>query len=186
MSLRHVRAVSAVLLVSTFAVVTAGPAGASLTATVADLVLPATPYSHRAQTTSGRLVLTAADSTSVCTPPGSGVGSGAGWHVSEQASDLTYTGPNHGADIAAAKLAIVSVEEPVVVAGMPVDPVGGPRVPHTSPVGSLDSPRTVLSAEPGYGCGTYRQGITLELSIPPRARAGTYTATITTTIAAGP
>lgn len=59
-------------------------------------------------------------------------------------------------------------------------------VPALSPAGSLDSARKVLHANPGYGVGTYTQGITLSLTIPADTRAGTYTSTITTTIGSGP
>lgn len=141
--------------------------------------MPASPYSHKAQTVTGRTVLTVTD-TSIA-------GTGAGWNVTEQASDLAYTGPNNGGSIPASALAILSVEAPVASAGsQPADPANGPMVPAVAPVGSLESARKVLQANAGYGAGTYTQGITLSLTIPPQSRAGTYTSTITTTVTSGP
>lgn len=156
------------------------PASAALTASLQDLALPAVPYSHSVQTTSGRAVLTATDSSLAMT--------GSGWHVSEQASDLVYSGPNEGTSIPAMNLAIVSVEDPVAATELDqsVSATGGPRAPSPAPVGSLDAARVVLQADPEYGSGTYTQGMVLSLTIPPRTRAGTYTATITTTISSGP
>lgn len=154
------------------------PASATLTASVQDLAMPAAPYSHHPQVTSGRAVLTATDS--------SGVGLGVGWHVTEQTSALVYSGPNQGVSIPAANLSIASVEAPVAQGGsQPIDPTGGPSAP-ASVAGSLDTPRMVLHANSGYGAGTYTQGIVLALSIPAYTRAGTYTATLTTTISSGP
>ncbi|MDJ0315016.1 hypothetical protein [Arthrobacter sp. H35-D1] len=169
--------------------VAAVPASADLSASLDALTLPAVVTSHTPQTTTGRIVLTATD-TSTYTPPDppatEGVGSGVGWHVTEQASELVYSGPNLGTNIPAANLAIVSVDTPTMVSGQPVDPVNGPMVPATSPAGPLDSPRMVLHANSGYGAGTYAQGIELSLTIPGDTRAGTYTSTITTTIGVGP
>lgn len=152
------------------------PASAALTASVQDLVMPAAPYSHHPQTTSGRAVLTAATGNLL----------GVGWNVTEQSSALVYSGPNQGASIPAANLSVASVEAPVAQTGsQPIDPTGGPKAP-TSAAGSLDTPRMVLQANSGYGEGTYTQGIALSLTIPAYTRAGTYTATLTTTISTGP
>lgn len=124
------------------------PAVATLTASLQDLAMPTVPYSHYAQSTSGRAVLTVTDS--------SVSGLGMGWNVTEQTSALVYSGPNHGVDIPAAALAVVSVEAPVdQVGSQPIDPTNGPLVPSTTPAGSLDAPRMVLHANPGYGAGTY-------------------------------
>lgn len=187
---RSRRAAAAVLLAAVLAAAGVGPASASLTASLQALTMPAAPYSHNAQTTTGRAVMTATD-TSMYVPPvppaTQGTGMGTGWHVTEQASALVYTGPNNGTAIPAAALAIVSVEAPVASSGsQPVDPVNGPMVPTVSPAGSLDSARMVLHANSGYGAGTYTQGINLSLTIPAQSRAGTYTSTMTTTIGSGP
>lgn len=186
---RFGRAAAAMLLAIALAAVGVVPASATLTASLQSLTLPAASYSHNQQTTTGRAVLTATD-TSLYVPPvppaTQGVGLGSGWHVTEQASALVYSGPNNGVNIPAVDLAIVSVEAPVASSGQPVDPVNGPRAPTVSPAGSLDSARMVLHANSGYGAGTYTQGINLSLTIPAQTRAGTYTSTITTTIGSGP
>lgn len=182
------RATVAVLLASALLAMFALPASAALTAELDALILPAVVTSHQPQTVTGRTVLTASDS-SLYTPPlglEPGVSEGEGWYVTLQASTFVYSGPNQGMNIPAGSLAIVSFEAPAAASGQPVDPVNGPMVPVVSPAGPLDSARTVLHANSGYGAGTYTQGINMSLTIPADARAGTYTSTITTTIAAGP
>lgn len=169
----------------------ASPARAELSAILTSVTMPAVVSSHQVQVTSGRMVLTATDDTSECTPPDPAqgqAGSGAGWHVSVQASPLAYSGPHAGTALPAAALAVASVDPvPEHIAGpSPVDPENGPRLPAASPVGTLDTPRTILVANPGYGCGTYIEGINLSLTIPADTIAGTYTSTFTTTIASGP
>lgn len=155
---------------------TAAQASAALTADLQDLSLPGVTYSHQERSVSGRVVLTATDTA----PPSES----AGWQVTEQVSDLRYSGLHNGIDIPARNLAVASVESPVAADGLSaaVNPVGGPRIPTTPPVGALDTPRTVLEAQPGHGSGTYTQGIVLSLTLPPGTRTGTYTGTITTTI----
>ncbi|KQR64097.1 hypothetical protein ASF98_11330 [Arthrobacter sp. Leaf337] len=159
------------------------PASAALTASVENLEMPAVPYSHYPQTTSGRAVLTAEDSSLYAL----GLNLlGVGWNVTEQTSALVYSGPNQGTSIPAANLSVASVEAPVARTGsQPIHPTGGPKA-AASPAGSLDTPRKVLQANSGYGAGTYTQGIALSLTIPAYTRAGTYTATLTTTISTGP
>jgi hypothetical protein len=160
------------------------PASAALTASVENLEMPAVPYSHHPQTTSGRAVLTATDSSLYVPLVGNLLG--IGWHVTGQTSALVYSGPNQGTSIPAANLSVASVEAPVAQTGsQPIHPIGGPRA-AASPAGSLDTPRKVLQANSGYGAGTYTQGIALSLTIPANTRAGTYTATLTTTISTGP
>lgn len=187
---KHLAAVLTVLFTAAIvSVVPAIPATAAQSASLGALTLPAVVASHSARTTTGRTVLTVTD-TSLYTPPvlpgTQGIGLGPGWHVTEQASALAYSGPNNGTAIPAANLAIMSVETPAAASGQPVDPVNGPMVPALNPTGPLDSPRMVLHANSGYGAGTYTQGITLSLTIPADTRAGTYTSTITTTISSGP
>lgn len=165
----------------------ATPASAALTASLQALTMPESPYSHQARTVTGKTVLSAADDTEWCSPPILLIPAiGSGWNVSLKASDFVYSGPNRGSGIPAQNLAITSVGPPTAQSGMAVDATDGPRVPGDSPTGSLDQARVVLSTNPGYGCGSYTQGIDLALSLPARTRAGTYTSTITTTITAGP
>ena len=51
---------------------------------------------------------------------------------------------------------------------------------------SIGRGRKVVQANAGYGLGTYTQALDVSLTIPAQSRAGTYTGTLTTTIAAAP
>lgn len=133
-------------------------------------------YSHSAQNADGTMVLTADDST----------GSGAGWHVTIQSSQFVYSGSNGGTNIPATAFSIQTADAPVSTAGQAVDPTDGPKVPTTSPAGALNTAREVVEANANFGQGTYTQDIDVRLVIPAQSRAGDYTATLTTTIVAGP
>ena len=146
------------------------------TASIANLTLAAVNYSHSAQTQTGTMTLTADDST----------GSGAGWNVTVQSSAFVYSGANGGTNIPAANFALTSAAQPVMTAGQAVDNSSGPKVPNSSPIGTLDSARKTVQAGAGYGQGTYTQALGVELTIPAQSRAGTYTGTLTVTISAGP
>lgn len=153
-------------------VVTAG----TRTASVANLTLVSIAYSHSAQTSTGTMTLTADDSS----------GSGLGWNVTIVSSAFVYSGSNSGTNIAASSFSLTSAATPVATAGQPVDATGGPKVPVVSPVGTLDSARKTVQALVVFGQGTYTQALGVSLSIPAQSRAGTYTGTLTTTIAAAP
>lgn len=148
--------------------ITAGTRSAS----VADVTLPAVNYSHSAQTSTGTMTLSADDSS----------GSDAGWNVTIVSSAFT----NGGATIPASDFSLTSAATPAMTAGQAVDATNGPMVPATSPVGALDAARKVEQANAGYGKGTYTQDLGVSLTIPADSLAGTYTATLTTTIAAAP
>jgi hypothetical protein len=151
----------------------AGPAAAG-TASVSDLSLPAVAYSHSAaRTSAGTLTLTATETADL------------GWNVTLQSGPLAYSGLYGGTDIPAANLSVTGVAQPVRVSGQAVDPTGGPAAAGGA-AGPLDVPRKVVQALPGFGVGTYTQQIDVELTVPARARAGTYTAALTVTISAGP
>ena len=130
----------------------------SASASVVGVVMPDVESSHEAQIASGRLVLTATDDTATCVPPDpqEAEASGDGWRVSLQASPLVYSGARVRTALPASVLAVASVAPvPVHIAGLSaVDSTNGPKVPEISPVGTLDSPRIILTANPGYGCGT--------------------------------
>jgi hypothetical protein len=155
---------------------TTTPTPGSRTASVADFPLSSVTYSHSATEGSGTLTLTARDAT----------GSAAGWHVTIQSSDFVYAGSNGGSDISALAFAVTSAGAPTMTAGQAVDATGGPKVPAANATGTLNQPRAVLQAAPGFGSGTYTQAIGVSLNIPGQARAGTYTGTLTVTIAANP
>lgn len=153
-----------------------GSALAALSASVANMTLPAVTFSHGAQVSAGTMTLTATDTAFV----------GLGWNVTIQASPFVYSGPNSGTNIAASNFALTSAAAPVRVSGQAVDPINGPKVPATSPLGTLDVARKVLQANLLYGVGTYTQALGVSLTIPAQARAGTYTTSLTTTISTGP
>jgi hypothetical protein len=154
----------------------AGSANAALSASVANFSLPATTFVHTQQTTSGTMTLTARDTGPVPL----------GWNVTIQASAFVYSGLYNGTNIPAANFSLTSADAPVLVSGQAIDPTNGPKVPATSPLGALNVARKVLQANTLYGVGTYTQGLGVSLVIPAQARAGTYTSTLTTTIAVGP
>lgn len=148
----------------------------ALSASAADLSLSPLTYAHADQVNSGTLTLTSSDSGPTAL----------GWNVTIQSSALAYSGPNGGAAIPAANLAITVANPPTVVSGQAIDPTGGPRVPVANATGTLEVARRTLEAAADFGLGTYQQGLGVTLTVPGGSRAGTYTATLTVTIASGP
>jgi hypothetical protein len=162
--------------------VTAGSLSASVATTTVG-TSGQTAYSHSTHSVTGTLALTADDST----------GSGSGWNVTIQSSNFVYSGSNGGTDISAANFTLVSVGAPSSTAGQAVDTSGtdqdptGPQKGTLAGVsGTLNSARKVLRAGANYGQGTYTQNESVSLSIPGQSRAGTYTATLTVSIASAP
>lgn len=153
-------------------VITPGTRSASF----ANLALASVAYSHSSQTSTGTMTLTADDST----------GSNLGWNVTILSSAFAYSGGNGGSAIPAANFTLTSAAAPVRTAGQAIDAVGGPKVPLVSPVGTLDSARKTLQAVVAFGNGTYTQALGVSLDIPADSAAGTYTATLTTSITAAP
>jgi hypothetical protein len=160
--------------------VTQSVAAGSRTASVANLNLGGVSASHADQESAGTMVLTADDST----------GSNAGWNVTVQTTNFVWSpgsgGASSGADIPAGNFSITSAAAPVSTDGQAVDATGGPKVPASSPVGTLDSPRKTVQAEAAFGNGTYTQDLGVNLTVPADSAAGTYTGTLTTTISAAP
>jgi hypothetical protein len=106
-------------------------------------------------------------------------GTAPGWTVSVQVGDLTYSGEHGGADIPAANLTVAAANAPGYVSGDQIDGENGPFVPADGATGGLNTPRNVLSANQGFGDGTYNQSLDLSLTIPGGASPGTYSGTIT-------
>jgi hypothetical protein len=150
--------------------------GGARTASVADLTLTPLTYSNNAQSNAGTMTLTVDDAS----------GTGAGWNVTIQSSAFVYSGANNGTNIPAANFSLTAAATPIMTAGQAVDATNGPKVPASSPVGTLDSARKVIQANANYGLGTYTQALSVSLSVPAQSRAGTYTGTLTTTISAAP
>jgi hypothetical protein len=151
-------------------------ASAALSASVANLTFSPLEFANNAQTSTGTMTLTATDSGPVPL----------GWNVTIQASAFVYSGPNSGTNIPASSFTLTAAAAPTLVSGQAISPIFGPRVPTTSPVGTLDVARKVLQCDALGGVGTYGQSLSVSLAIPAQARAGTYTSTLTTTISQGP
>lgn len=151
----------------------------SLSASYADKPLAGVTYSLADQTTaSENLTLTAAD----------GTGTGAGWNVTVVSSDFVYSGSNSGTDIPAANFTFGTPGTPTAVGvdsqAVSVTAGQGPEAVGTG--GAMNVTREVIQAGAGYGQGTYDQTVGATLLVPAKSRVGTYTGTLTTTIASGP
>jgi len=157
-------------------VVTQAVTSGARSASVANLALASVPYSHSSQTSTGTMTLTADDSS----------GTNLGWNVTILSSSFAYSGGNGGSAIPATNFALTSAATPVKSAGQNVDPVNGPKVPVVSPVGTLDAARKTIQAAALSGRGTYTQALGVSLDIPATTVAGTYTATLVTSITAAP
>ena len=151
--------------------VTQSVVGGSRSATALGLTFGSVTSSHGEQFATAMLTLMIDDSS----------GTGAGWDVKIQSSAFAYAGPLSGSSIPAPSLSIGTSASVVSTAGKAVDPLNGPLA---GSAGSLDHPRTVLSASPNYGLGTYVQHIPITLRMPAQTREGTYTSTLSITIAA--
>ena len=155
------------------------------TASAANLTLASVAYSHSAQTSTGTMTLTADDST----------GSNAGWNVTVLSSAFVHSGTDRTKDISAVNFSLATAAEPTMTAGQAIDLdtdttgpdiANGPMVPSTSPVGTLDTARKTVQANANFGNGTYTQALGVSLAIPAQSASGTYTGTLTTTIASAP
>lgn len=159
----------------------------ALSASVADLTFGQITYSHAQQVQTGTLTLTATDTGTA------GLGLvNAGWNVTLLSSAFAYSGPNAGTPIPAGNLSITTAGSPARISGQAISPTGGPRT--TNVTGALNVARKTLQADGPtgttlltyYGIGTYTQPIGVSLTVPGQTRAGTYSATLTVTISAGP
>lgn len=150
----------------------------TLSASYANATLAGVTYSLAEQVTpSANLTLTAAD----------GTGTGAGWNVTVISSDFVYTGSNGGTDIPAANFVFGTPGTPTAVGtdSQAVSATAG-QGPEAGTGGSMGTARKVIMAGAGYGQGSYDQTVGATLTVPAKSRVGTYTGTLTTTIAAGP
>ncbi len=108
-------------------------------------------------------------------------GSGcSGWNVSLAANPFIYTGEAGGASLEPRHLQLVSTGEPITGSG------DGTGVTATGVTGSLDEPRTVLTAASGDGDGTYQQQLGVSITVPGGTPPGIYRSTITVNAATGP
>lgn len=164
--------------------VTQAVTGGSLSASATDVTLGSVATAHTDQDSAGSMTVTADDTS----------GTGAGWHVTEQVSDLVYSGSNGGTNIPAANFSVTSVGAVAATAGQSVDATGtdaAPTGPQSANIttgvsGTLDQPVTVFVAGAGFGQGTYTLPVNLNLTVPAESRAGSYSGTLTTTITSAP
>lgn len=143
--------------------------GGQRTASVTDITLSGVNASHSVTNGTGTLSLAVDDLS----------GTGAGWNVTEQITG-GFVHSGGGPAIAASNFSIT----PGAVTGVNGAAVTGVTAGITA--GTLDGPVTVLSAAAGSGVGSYTQAIAANLTVPADTLAGTYTATLTTTINAAP
>ncbi len=153
--------------------ITGGPRTVSINP---DFVALDVRYSEEPQSINGSATVTVDDLS----------GTGAGWHVTLQATDLIYSGADGSSSIPAANLAVTSASAPVMLTGQSIDAFGGPKMPDSNATGSLDQPRTVLLSNPDHGQGRYTQDLGLTVTIPAMSQAGSYTGTLIVSIGAGP
>lgn len=139
------------------------------TASVSAVTLGAVAASHGAANSAGTMTLHTDDST----------GSGAGWNVTQEISNFHSTVAG-STDIPATGFTVT----PGTLASTAGAGTAG-VTPTAGPV-ALNTPVSVLSAAAGSGMGSYDLPTTLALSVPGNTYAGSYTATLTTTIVAGP
>jgi hypothetical protein len=136
--------------------------GGQRTASVTDVTLTGVNASHSVTNGTGTLSLAVDDLT----------GTGAGWNVTEQITG-GFVHSGGGPAIDAVNFSIT----PGAVTGS-----ADAGTLTVGSVGTLDQEVTVLSATAGAGVGSYTQAIAANLAVPADSRAGTYTATLTTTI----
>lgn len=149
--------------------------GGELTASVKDAGLETISTSNVDVTTNGTLLLNVDDPR----------GTGEGWNVTLASSDFVYDNSSPGGqDIPSKNFAIAKVGDPIYVAGQPINEKGPLRV--DGGVGSLDSPRETIEANPGTGTGQYEQELPVTLLVPAYSLGGVYTAVLTVSITTGP
>lgn len=150
--------------------------GGGLYASIAAASMTPVNYSNLANESTGVLNLSVSDAT----------GSSAGWNVAVSSSDFVYQGSSpSGVNIPNTDFSITTAENPVLVAGQPIDATGGPYAGAVAGT-SLDNARKTIAANAGFGSGDYSQALDVHLDIPARSQTGSYIATLTVLITSGP
>jgi hypothetical protein len=132
-------------------------------------------FSHTVTTITGTMLLTVDDRS----------GSGAGWAVSVQASDFSWSPSINSAAESADDIANTALKIGVGV----ISTVHGDPRSALIPAGSIqtmDASHIMLTAHTNDGEGAYTTPLTLALTVPANARAGNYTSTLTTTMSVSP
>jgi hypothetical protein len=164
-----------VLAGALLALLVVGPGLAATTASIANLTMAAATVTHATQNKGRTLTLSVTDTV------------GIGWNVTVQSSAMKYSGlygSTPANDIPAANLSLGTPATPVSKSGQAIDATNGPKAVGVG--GVLSAPIKVINANSGYGLGSYTQKLPLTVSIPANPRQGTYAATLTVTITAGP
>jgi hypothetical protein len=164
-----------VLAGALLALLVVGPSLGATTASVANLTMSVATVTHTTQNKGGTLALSVSDTV------------GVGWNVTVQSSAMKYSGlygSTPANDIPVANLSLGTPATPVFVSGQAINATNGPKAVGTG--GVLSAPIKVINANSGYGKGSYTQNLPLTVKIPANPRQGTYTATLTVTITAGP
>lgn len=173
---RHTDAALALALSIALSASSAGPASATASADLQELGFQSVSYSHEAQTTSARVDLVTSNTAEALSADDTG------WDISVHATSMNQGGHRSGSGVG--ELSLVSIEAPIPSEGLSeaTDPVTGPKLPDSPATGSLATPRVVLQADPGHARGSYTQELVFSLRLPPGARSGTYTGTVTATV----
>jgi hypothetical protein len=164
-----------VLVGALLALLVVGPSLATTTASITPLTMAVATVTHATQSKGGTLALSVTDTV------------GVGWNVTVQSSAMHYSGlygstPTN--DIPAGNLSLGTPATPAMTLGQAINATNGPKAVGTG--GVLTAPIKVINANSGYGKGSYTQNLPLTVKIPANPRQGTYTATLTVTITAGP
>ena len=144
--------------------------GAPLSVSTQSITFPATMHTGQVQTVSG-----ATASAWVVRDP---TGTGAGYRVNIRATN--FVNGSHSIPVGNFRLALANAD--IVT----VDGNSKPTSALTSLTPLSTSDQTLLSAATDTGMGTYNVTPGFTLTIPADAYAGTYNATVTATIVAGP
>ena len=156
--------------------VSAGVSAGTRSAGLGQVILTTTGHSDTTVTHAADLAITVDDSS----------GSGAGWRLTVASTVAPTPSGSDQTSSVLAGLELVSASPPMTVAGQDLDWASGPLVPSVGSLGTLDSPRTVLWAGPGYGQGTYIQHLVVAFTVPVHSQGGPYAFRLTTTMAVGP
>lgn len=143
-------------------------------ASVGDVAFGASRFSHDDQNLTGTATLTVDDSS----------GTGAGWRVSIQSSDLTWLAGTTDAQsnlstIPAANLSVIATDDVQRTAGTT-------EAQGFGTVGNLGGPVVAMSAGEREGEGTYTLPLQFTLTIPADSHTGKYTGVLTTTMSVNP
>ncbi len=123
-------------------------------------------YSNSAQNPTSAMQITIDDARAT----------GAGWAVS---AVVTAASAPAGVTFDESNFSFTDIADPVRTAGQDVTGL------EKGVDGTLETSRSLLTAEANDGQGTYTQGLTLGIDIPAFAKAGDYSGTLTITTIVG-